>query len=484
MFRRLGVAWCIAVATLLVGVHSGSGAPATATPCVRCFVTAAYADFLDRAPTNPDLAREINRLADGRLTRAHLVADLAASPAWATATVVRLYAITLGRTGDPAGVRHWSDEIRSRQQTVAEVASMFYASSEYFNRTGGTTQLWLEDLYGKLLGRPADPAGDGYWTGVTATTGRAGVALRFFQSPESRGSRVAALYLRLLGRRGDAPGVAYWSSQIATTGDLVLAVNLAVSPEYETTAGRRYPLDSLVIQPLDPTIQARALTSDVADSYALAASGADVTASAPQSNVGANSRVAFAPAGGRPMLDEQSCATWSSETTARDQQGATLRLSSVDGVTRAISVTKNVWAGAPWIFNVHLWDTSAAEVGTQIAAFDLSSAFRQDPLVVPLPWTLCARVVAGTVSFVVWPASGPPARWDDPDHGGSVTLPSGWDHPGLAGWYIGHLEPGDRASFDFIATGPVPMTAQAGGHRWRPAPATHPRAPTSIASAA
>jgi len=38
-------------------------------------------------------------------------------------------------------------------------------------------------------------------------------------------------------------------------------------------------------------------------------------------------------------------------------------------------VTKNIYFAANWIFNVHVWDTSAPPVGTQIGQFDLSSVF-------------------------------------------------------------------------------------------------------------
>ena len=112
--------------------------------------------------------------------------------------------------------------------------------------------------------------------------------------------------------------------------------------------------------------------------------------------------------------------------------------------------------------------------GTLIASFDLSSTFRLDSLQRPFPWTLCARVVADTVSFIVWPATQPSPSWDNPYFGGSVTLPSGWNYPGVAGWYIGHLGAGDEATFDGLRAGPVPGAT--------PAPAAVPRAPISIAS--
>ena len=146
--------------------------------------------------------------------------------------------------------------------------------------------------------------------------------------------------------------------------------------------------------------------------------------------------------------NEQSCATWSSESSNINQEGAALRISeAADGAGRAITVTKNVYFHAGWIFNVHVWDTATTGVGTQIGSFDLSSVFRPGGSQVPLPWNLCARVVGPTVSFIAWPATEQPPAWDDATHGGSVTLPNGWDSVGAAGWYIGHLQPGDSATF-------------------------------------
>ncbi len=91
------------------------------------------------------------------------------------------------------------------------------------------------------------------------------------------------------------------------------------------------------------------------------------------------------------MINEQSCATWSSQTAGHDQEGAVLRLSSIHGVTKGITVTKNIWLGATWIFNVHVWDTPAAQVGTQIAAFDLTSTFRAGSSAVTPPGGLFAH---------------------------------------------------------------------------------------------
>lgn len=244
------------------------------------------------------------------------------------------------------------------------------------------------------------------------------------------------------------------------------------------------PIEDRVIQPRDPSLNARVLTYDGDDRYELSLSGTTMVARASTSNTGGNTRIAFTPAGSASRTDQQSCASWSSQAPGRDQQGAALRVvATQDGATKGITVTKNIWFGATWIFNVHLWDTSQSQVFTQIAQFDLSTAFRRGDHALPLPWSICARVVGNTVSFIVWPSDQAQPAWDNPDYGGSVTLPAGWDHPGVPGWYVGHLAAGDEARFDGGTAGPVPSVPAPQSRMQTVAPAVTPRAPTAIASA-
>jgi hypothetical protein len=105
---------------------------------------------------------------------------------------------------------------------------------------------------------------------------------------------------------------------------------------------------------------------------------------------------------------------------------------------------------------------------------------------------MCARVVGDTVSFIVWPLRDPEPAWNDPKYGGSVTLPAGWSQPGIPGWYVGHLEPGDSVGFTDMSTAdvgqPPPTTTtttpqspdQAEADVVAPEPTTPPRAPTWI----
>jgi hypothetical protein len=197
-----------------------------------------------------------------------------------------------------------------------------------------------------------------------------------------------------------------------------------------------------VFSSIDPPWAGRALTRDGTDNYSLASSA---TLSAGASNSGGNTRTVWWDDSQSGLTDEQSCATWVSETNAIDQQGAALRITN----DRAITVTKNIYLYGTWIFNVHVWDSSGE---TQLASFDLASVFRLDGNnVVALPWDLCARVTGNTLTFIAWVDGQPQPT----SHGGTVTLPGGWVYAGAAGFYTGHLQPADHAVFTTLAAGPI-----------------------------
>lgn len=218
-----------------------------------------------------------------------------------------------------------------------------------------------------------------------------------------------------------------------------------------------------VFQPIDPAYQGQVLTRDQNDTYSLSLRHGAVTIAAAATNTGRNTRKAFYPTGQSPRADEQSCATWSAQSRTV-QQGAALRVATTNGTTRAVTVTKNLWYYTFWQFNIHLWDTSRPGVFTQLATFDLSSVFLKSGQLVALPWDLCARVIGDQLSFEAWIDGQTRPAWGDTAHGGSVSLPAGWDYRGNAGWYIGHLQPGDTATFTHLMAGaPTPSNAETSG---------------------
>ncbi|HMJ79061.1 MAG TPA: DUF4214 domain-containing protein, partial [Iamia sp.] len=205
------------------------------------WLTALHTDLIGRAPSEGELAVGLARLASGT-TRAVVARELTSSETWVASIVRRFYTDTLDRQPDAAGVTFWIAQIRSGRRTVAQVAALFYSSPEYYETLGGADdEPWVQDLFAKLLHRPADTAGLAYWTERVATHGRTDVARQLYGSYESRLDRVGGLYLTLLDRPADPAGAAYWAGRIARAGDLALVVWLVTSAEYGRLARTRFP---------------------------------------------------------------------------------------------------------------------------------------------------------------------------------------------------------------------------------------------------
>lgn len=206
------------------------------------FVQAAYNTFFGRSPSAQEFLYWVNALMTGNSTPKQFLDALATSPVWVGRLVTQYYYDTLGRAPDSAGFNYWVGAIQMGLPP-ATVASLFYGSSEYFQRAGGTVTAWLTALYQALLARAPDLSGLGSWTALlNSGTTTSSIAYGFYQSPESLSRRINTLYLQLLGRSADSGGIQYWSQVLAATGnDVLLAVSLASSPEYLQRAMATYP---------------------------------------------------------------------------------------------------------------------------------------------------------------------------------------------------------------------------------------------------
>ena len=204
------------------------------------------------------------------------------------------------------------------------------------------------------------------------------------------------------------------------------------------------------------------LTPDGTDIYTYASSSGQMRVGALDTNTSGNLRSVFWPADSPLVADAQSCAIWASQSSASAQQGAALRIATVNGSTRAITVTKNIVFGATWIFNVHTWDTAATPAFEPAGTISLKSELWPDDVEAPLPWHVCIRAIGTNLDLKVWRADETEPAWADTSHGGSVTLPDDAVYPGAAGWYIGHLLAGEQAEFSDLRTWklvPIPPPA-------------------------
>lgn len=248
-----------------------------------------------------------------------------------------------------------------------------------------------------------------------------------------------------------------WSLQVVVAFALVLAAcnKTAIQTYFPTSTG-----------PGANTV----LTPDQTDSYTFSPSTGALSATALDTNTGGNLRAAFWPSDGPNVAEQQTCATWSSASSNYIQQGAALRIAQSGGVTRAVTVTKNIFFGAVWIFNFHVFDTSKSPAFSQFGSVNLQPEF--DPSGDPtrpaaLPWHLCARILNGSVDMKAWLEGEAEPLWGDTVHGGSAALPSAAPASGQAGWYIGHLQPSQNAQFTalaawkYVASGGASLSAAA-----------------------
>lgn len=194
------------------------------------YVDQAYRDFLGRAATAAEKSSWSDKLNSGT-SRYSFVLSLAGSTEWTAFVIDQMYLNTLGRPADDAGRSFWISKLQSGM-SVAQVASLFYGSAEYVAKEGNSHERWITDLYEELLYRGPDSGGLSYWMSQVQATSTGSVALRFYQSEESRRTRVAELYERLLGRGPDSAGHAYWASVLLGGDDISLAASLASSDEY------------------------------------------------------------------------------------------------------------------------------------------------------------------------------------------------------------------------------------------------------------
>jgi hypothetical protein len=177
------------------------------------YVAQVYQDLLLREADPAGLAFWSGVLDSGGTAARPLVSKSLAHSAeyYATNIVKPAYLQFLGRPGDPAGINFWVSQLQ-HGMTDEQVQAGFIASPEFFAQSGSTNMGYLDNLYLKLLMRPADPVGEGFWLEfLNANHGtRQDVALAFTTSPEGFGVRVLATYQRYLGRGASAPEIAFW----------------------------------------------------------------------------------------------------------------------------------------------------------------------------------------------------------------------------------------------------------------------------------
>jgi hypothetical protein len=197
----------------------------------------------------------------------------------------------------------------------------------------------------------------------------------------------------------------------------------------------------------------RTLTSDGSDVSSITMARGIISMSAPPTNKPLSSlRKVFWPTSESASRDGEVCASWLDQSDGIVQEGVALHI--VDGRTsvRAVTVTKNVIYGVQWVFNVHTWDSTAAQPFTVIGQYDMSRVVTANNQYLPFPWRICARTAGTTLTFKVWvPSRQAEPSWSDPVHAVTTSVPAGYVAPGRTGWYVGHLPAGGSAHYGTAA---------------------------------
>jgi hypothetical protein len=198
------------------------------------FVTHVYLDLLERSPDGGGLTTFTTALNNSQLSRMQVVQAITNSVEYHTLEVQGLYGRLLGRSADPAGLTNWVNFL-NQGGTEEQLEAILIGSGEYFiNRGAGTPSGFLQSVYSDVLRRPIDPGGAQTWgQAFTNGTTRTAVAAAILASRESDQIEVQDLYALVLHRAADTSGLNTFANalQQGMTNELVLAI-LASSDEY------------------------------------------------------------------------------------------------------------------------------------------------------------------------------------------------------------------------------------------------------------
>lgn len=151
------------------------------------------------------------------------------------AMIDRLYLAFFQRTPDDEGLEHWIDA-RGDGHRLEDIAEWFAESDEFEARYGGTDfSEFLDLLYTDVLGRPADPEGKAYWSGLLADgqVTRGTIVVYFTEGVELRQVAQTRSELLVVHRvmgwdRPTQTQIDAWAATRASI-DLVLAIDALIA---------------------------------------------------------------------------------------------------------------------------------------------------------------------------------------------------------------------------------------------------------------
>ncbi|HEX7376912.1 MAG TPA: DUF4214 domain-containing protein, partial [Pirellulales bacterium] len=188
--------------SLIAGAGFLAGAPGDGTP--QTFVQSLYRELLGR---EPDATGEAGWLAylsqpqhDNALGRLSVIQGFLNSQEYAAHWVTTAYATILGRAPSQADLTYWTQQLGhpgtpSLSSNEENIVAAFLGSDEFYAKSGGTVQQWLNAVVLDVLGRSPNDTDPASWsTPGNSAAGRAGVALAILNTPEAHHDLLDAFY--------------------------------------------------------------------------------------------------------------------------------------------------------------------------------------------------------------------------------------------------------------------------------------------------
>lgn len=175
-----------------------------------------YQQLLGRAPDAAGVAYWTAQIAGGT-SISKVAADFLNSAEYLERTIGQDYHDLLHRAADAQGLSFFVSRVQAGGMDLDQVADDLLASSELWQASGATPSRWVEALYTRVLGRPADAAGSQYFIAQldAQTLSRRQVAAMVLASPEDFARDVAGWYEQFLGRAPSAAEQAVAVSALA-----------------------------------------------------------------------------------------------------------------------------------------------------------------------------------------------------------------------------------------------------------------------------
>jgi hypothetical protein len=200
----------------------------------QCFVMHIYGNLLGRPVDPAGLATWTGALDQGLETRSQVALSIENSTEFRLRALQQMYTTLLQRSLDNFGAASWLQFLQTGG-TLEQVEAAVIGSPEYYQRRGASTDaVFLNAVYGDVLGRPIDATGAATWgQALQAGESHTAVAQAILDSLESNERQIDGLYRWLLGRDADPSGLSdFVGAAYNGVSDEAIAAYIAGSGEY------------------------------------------------------------------------------------------------------------------------------------------------------------------------------------------------------------------------------------------------------------